>query len=189
MLWTFPTTASSRFGFSRRCAPIGKRKRELHGLHAAESSPIVVRMPDAPESLIVNRRIRIPLSEFEWTLRAGGGPGGQNVNKVSSKAQLRWKLAETESLPADVKQRFVQHNRRRITKDGEFLISSQRYRDQPKNVADCIEKLRELLLVVAAAPTPRKKTKPSRGAKERRLKGKRELSQRKQIRQAPRRED
>jgi ribosome-associated protein len=146
-------------------------------------------MSDASEILTVNRRIRIPLSEFEWTFARSGGPGGQNVNKVSSKAQLRWKLAATESLPADVKQRFVQHYKRRITKEGEFLIGSQRYRDQGKNVADCLEKLRELLLAVAVAPTPRKKTKPSRGAKERRLKGKREHSQRKQMRKAPRRDD
>jgi len=144
---------------------------------------------DSPETLDVNRRIRIPLSEFEWTFARSGGPGGQNVNKVSSKAQLRWKLDEAESLPADVKQRFVQAYRRRITTDGEFLITSQRYRDQAKNVADCLEKLRELLLAVATAPTPRKKTKPSRGAKERRLKGKREHSQRKQMRQPPRRDE
>ena len=135
--------------------------------------------------LVVNRRIRIPHGEFEWIFSRSGGPGGQNVNKVSSKAQLRWKIHESPTLPDDVRQRFVAKYRRRITSDGEFLISSQRYRDQAKNVADCLEKLGVLLAGMADAPKPRKKTKPSRGSKERRLKSKREQSQRKQSRQRP----
>ena len=143
-------------------------------------------MSNDRDELVVNRRIRIPLSEFAWSFARSGGPGGQNVNKVSSKAQLRWKIDETQSLPEDVKERFVRKYHRRITKDGEFLTSSQRYRDQPKNVNDCLEKLRELILAVAVAPKPRKKTKPSRASKERRLQGKRERAKRKQMRKQPR---
>jgi len=139
--------------------------------------------------LIVTRRIRIPLSEFEWSFARSGGPGGQNVNKVSTKAQLRWKVHETESLPDDVKERFTQKYRRRITKEGEFLTSSQRYRDQPKNVDDCLQKLRELILTVVKPPKRRKKTKPSRASKERRLQQKRERSERKRQRKPPRRND
>lgn len=145
--------------------------------------------PPGDGQLVVNRRIRIPRSEFTWTFSRSSGPGGQNVNKVSSKAQLRWKIDETESLPADVKERFVQKYRRRITTDGDFLISSQRYRDQPKNVDDCLQKLLELILSVAVAPRPRKKTKPSRAARERRLREKKQQSVRKQSRRPPRGDD
>ncbi|MFQ5732833.1 MAG: alternative ribosome rescue aminoacyl-tRNA hydrolase ArfB [Planctomycetaceae bacterium] len=139
--------------------------------------------------LVVSRRIRIPLSEFEWTFSRSSGPGGQNVNKVSSKAQLRWNVSDTESLPADVKERFVQKYRRRITTSGEFLISSQRYRDQPNNVDDCRRKLCELILAVSVAPKTRKKTKPGRAAKERRLREKKRRSERKQMRKQPRGEE
>ena len=126
--------------------------------------------------------IPLPEDEFSWSFVRSQGPGGQNVNKVNSKAQMRWPVAATESLPEDVKQRFLTRHVRRITNEGEFLMSSQRYRDQPRNIADCLEKLRELLAEVAVAPTPRKKKKPTRGSKERRLKGKRELSEKKERR-------
>lgn len=143
----------------------------------------------AQSELIVTRRIRIPLAEFDWTFARSSGPGGQNVNKVSSKAQLRWKVHESQALPDDVRQRFVRKCRRRITKEGEFVISSQRFRDQAKNRDDCLQKLRELVAEAARTPKPRKKTKPSRAAKERRLKQKRERASRKQQRRPPRMDD
>ena len=132
--------------------------------------------------LVVNSRVRVPMSELSFTFARSSGPGGQNVNKVNSKAQMRWPVAATESLPEDVKQRFLTRHVRRITNEGEFLLNSQRYRDQPRNIADCLEKLRALLAEVAVAPTPRKKKKPTRGSKERRLKSKRETSEKKERR-------
>jgi ribosome-associated protein len=126
--------------------------------------------------LEINDRLRIPEEEFSWTFVRSGGPGGQNVNKVASKAVLRWDLANSPSLPEDVKVRLRTLQRRRVTGEGELVLSSQRYRDQDRNRQDCLEKLREMILAAAARPRPRKATKPSRGAKEARLREKKRRS-------------
>jgi ribosome-associated protein len=137
-------------------------------------------------SLVVNSRIRIPLSEFQFTYTRSSGPGGQNVNKLNTKAQLRWNVTESPSVGGDLKERFVQKYRRRVTSEGDVLIVSQRFRDQSHNAADCLEKLREMLAEASHKPTPRKKTKPSRGARERRLREKKVRSERKQSRRMSR---
>ena len=135
--------------------------------------------------LRVNHRIQIPFTEFDFSFSRSGGPGGQNVNKVNSKVTLRWKVTTSPTLPNDVRERFCQRYSRRITTDGEFVMHSERYRDQGRNVADCLEKLRELLLEVAVAPKKRKPTKPTKGSQERRLKEKRAASERKSRRRKP----
>ena len=135
--------------------------------------------------LRVNHRIQIPFTEFDFSFSRSGGPGGQNVNKVNSKVTLRWNIAKSATLPGDVRERFVQKYRRRITTDGEFVMHSERFRDQGRNVADCLEKLRELLLEVAVTPKKRKPTKPTKGSRERRLKEKRAASERKARRRKP----
>lgn len=137
--------------------------------------------------LVVNRRISIPLREFRFTFSRASGPGGQHVNKVNTKATLRWPVSTTGNLPEDVRERFVARYRRRITTEGDLVLSSQRFRDQGRNVADCLAKLRDMVEQVATAPKKRKPTKPSRGSRERRLEGKRQTSQRKQSRRPPRR--
>lgn len=134
-------------------------------------------------------RLSIPMSELRFTYSRSSGPGGQNVNKVSSKAQLRWPVATSTALPPEVKERFLTLHRKRITVEGDLLVSSQRSRDQKRNVEDCLEKLRELLLSAAARPKRRKKTKPSRSSIERRLKAKRSRSGRKAGRRSPGMED
>ena len=135
--------------------------------------------------LVVDRNLRIPLREFQFTFVRSSGPGGQNVNKVSTKAQLRWPIAKSPSLPEAVRRRFRARFRRRITADGDLLITSQRFRDAGRNVADCLEKLRAMLLEVATAPKTRRPTKPTRASKRRRLDEKRKLSQKKQRRRSP----
>ena len=132
--------------------------------------------------LDINDRIRIPDEEFSWSFARSGGPGGQNVNKVASKAVLRWNVTASPSLPADVKARLEQQQRNRITTDGDLLVTSERYRDQERNREDCLEKLRQMVLQASRPPKVRKKTKPSRGAKERRLAAKRRRSATKAIR-------
>ncbi len=132
--------------------------------------------------LEVNHRISIPLKEFQFTFARSGGPGGQNVNKVNSKVTLHWDVTTSPSLPEDVRARFLAQYPRRINKDGLFVINSERFRDQGRNVTDCTNKLRDLILAVATPPKKRRPTKPTKGAKERRLAGKREKSQKKQER-------
>lgn len=135
---------------------------------------------DSALMLIVNPRIRIPLEEIEFTYTRSSGPGGQNVNKVASKAQLRWPAATSPSLPADVRARFLQRYRSRLTNDGELLLTSQRFRDAHRNTDDCLEKLRAMLQAVAVAPVPRRQTRPTRGSVQRRLQDKKQRSARKE---------
>jgi len=135
--------------------------------------------------LVVNANISIPYTEFDFSFARSGGPGGQNVNKVNTKVTLRWTVQKSPSIPDGVKQRFTAKYARRINKEGELVIYSQRFRDQGRNVADCIDKLRALILDVATAPKRRRKTKPSRGSIERRLKNKRHKSDKKQQRRRP----
>lgn len=129
--------------------------------------------------LEITPTIRIPIEEFTFTYARSGGPGGQNVNKVSSKVLLRWKPADSPSLPDEVKARFLAQQQSKLTTEGELLITSEKTRDQKKNYDDCLEKLREMILPAAKPPKKRKKTRPTRGSVERRLSEKRRESERK----------
>jgi ribosome-associated protein len=135
--------------------------------------------------LEVTAHIRIPLDEFEWSFARSGGPGGQNINKVASKAILRWKFASSPSVPGDVKARFRARFPSRITTDGEVVIASELTRDQGRNREDCLEKLAAMLRSAAVAPKVRRPTKPSRASKRRRVDAKRRQSVRKAGRRSP----
>jgi ribosome-associated protein len=126
--------------------------------------------------LEINARVRIPDDELKWTFVRSGGPGGQNVNKVASKAVLRWTVAVSPSLPDEVKLRLCSQQARRISADGDLILTSQRFRDQERNRQDCLDKLYELVRQATVRPRVRKKTKPSRGAREARLREKRHRS-------------
>jgi ribosome-associated protein len=136
--------------------------------------------------LVVTERLKIPLDEFQFTFSRSAGPGGQNVNKVNSKATLRWRIGESSSLPADVLDRFRARHGNWITKDGDLLITSQEYRDQPQNIQACLDRLKSLLSSVAQPPRRRIKTKPTRGSQKRRLANKQRRAQTKQQRRSPR---
>jgi ribosome-associated protein len=135
--------------------------------------------------LRVNARIEIPRSELRFSFVRSSGPGGQNVNKVASKAVLRWALAKSPAVPADVRDRLIAANRRRINDRGELVLTSQRYRDQAKNIDDCLEKLRQLIAAVASPPRRRKKTRVPKSAQEARLRQKRSIAEKKQRRKRP----
>lgn len=133
--------------------------------------------------LVINSRIQIPLEEFAFTFVRSSGPGGQNVNKVNSKAVLRWDVTGSPSLPTDVRARLIEKIGSQLTNEGELVLNSDRYRDQPRNREDCLEKVRTLIRAAATPPKKRRPTKPSRAAKQRRLKSKQAQSQKKQQRQ------
>jgi ribosome-associated protein len=122
--------------------------------------------------LQINQRIQIPEEEFDWSYARSGGPGGQNVNKVSSKAVLRWDVNTTQSLPDEVKARLRSQQANRITTEGVLVLMSQQSRDQERNRRDCLEKLRTILLRSAMTPKKRRATRPTKGSKERRIQAK-----------------
>jgi ribosome-associated protein len=131
--------------------------------------------------------VALPLAELRFRFARSSGPGGQNVNKVESKAVLHWDLAASRAVPAAVRARFRSRFARRITSEGVLVLSSQRHRERERNVAECLAKLGAMLAEVAKPEKPRRPTRPGHAAKERRLAEKRHASRRKAERR--RRED
>jgi ribosome-associated protein len=126
------------------------------------------------EPLEVRSGVVIPGNELEIDAVRSSGPGGQNVNKVASKIELRFDLRNTQALSGVVKGRLQILAKNKLDADGRILITSQKTRDQHKNLEDARGKLVELVLSALVEPTPRVKTRPTRGAKERRLGEKKE---------------
>jgi ribosome-associated protein len=112
------------------------------------------------------------------------GPGGQNVNKVATKAVLRWDVAKSPSLPADVRARFLERHATRINAAGELVLACGRFRSQARNAEACLDLLRELLAEVAEPPAERVPTRTPARAKRRRLEDKRRHATTKQRRRA-----
>jgi ribosome-associated protein len=139
--------------------------------------------------LRITPRISIPRSEIHFTFVRSSGPGGQNVNKVASKAVLRWSAKDSVSLPQSVLGRLLVRCGRQVNDRGELVLSSQRYRDQSRNVADCLEKLRDLVAEASVIPKKRKRTRVPRSSKEARLKQKRVTGEKKKMRRPDRRDD
>ena len=122
-------------------------------------------------------------SELEEQFIRSSGPGGQNVNKVATAVQLRIDVLNAAGLSARTRERALKLAGQRATKEGEILIEAGRFRTQEMNRADARERLVELLVRAAEPPPkPRKKTRPSKGAVERRLKAKSGRSQIKKMR-------
>jgi ribosome-associated protein len=132
--------------------------------------------------LFVPPNIRIADDELKFTFVRSSGPGGQNVNKVNSKAVLRWNVRASSGVADAVRQRFISRFGGRLTESGDLVLASQRFRDQKRNEDDCLEKLRAMLAAVAHPPKRRRKTKPTRASVERRKVQKRETSHKKQRR-------
>jgi ribosome-associated protein len=124
----------------------------------------------------------IPAAAFEWQFARSSGPGGQHVNRTSSKAMLRFDAVHSPHLPDDVRRRFLYRERSRLTGDGMLVISSQKHRDQSRNVADCLEKLTELLARALIVPKTRRGSTTPRAAKAKRLDTKRRRSETKRLR-------
>ncbi len=136
-------------------------------------------------NLVLSSGQEIPQAEFEFTFARSGGPGGQNVNKVNSKAVMHWNVVSSPSVPDHIKNRFLTKYASRLTVEGILVVTSQKHRDQITNVEECLEKLKEMLESVLNPPTPRRPTRVSKAAKIRRTEAKREVGKKKQQRRSP----
>jgi len=126
--------------------------------------------------LEVTPKLRIPDDELSVHFALAGGPGGQNVNKVSTKVELRFQLQASRVLSAEVKARLAARHPSLVTKAGELLVVSTRHRSQLRNRQDAEERLVALILEALPRPTPRRATKVSKGQKRRRREDKRKRS-------------
>ena len=115
---------------------------------------------------------RIPEDELEFRFFRSGGPGGQNVNKVSTSVQMRFDVKNSPSLTDPVKERLMKLAGSRLTLDGVIVITAVRFRTQERNKADAVARLDEMVAEASIRPVYRVPTRPTRASKERRLKGK-----------------
>ncbi len=112
---------------------------------------------------------RIPRNEITLAFSRSSGAGGQNVNKVNSKAEVRWDIASSPSVPSEVLGRFLSRYKNRLDAEGLVFVTSERERDRERNIEDAVSKIEDWVQSVWDRPKPRIKTKPSKGAKRRRL--------------------
>ncbi len=138
--------------------------------------------PAIPDTIHIGGPIHLPLAELEIDYIRSPGPGGQNVNKVASAAQLRFDLMGSPSLPEPVKLRAAAAAGSRLTTDGRIVITANRFRNQPQNRDDAIERLAALLRAALTPPKPRRATRPTLASKRRRLEGKAKRSTIKSLR-------
>ncbi len=139
--------------------------------------------------LYISPRLTILADEMDISQARSSGPGGQNVNKVNSKVTLRWNPDRCERLDAGWRRRLTNRYGNRITRDGDLILQSDRYRDRLRNLADVRQRLVEMLLECQLPPTARKATRPTLGSKKRRLEAKRQQSAKKAGRQNFRSDD
>jgi len=116
--------------------------------------------------------IHINENELGFTFIRADGPGGQNVNKVATAAQLRFDVANSPSLPDEVKARLIKLAGKRVTHGGVLIIEARRYRAQEQNKEDALERFRKLVRISLEKPKPRKKTRPTKASQEERIRQK-----------------
>jgi ribosome-associated protein len=122
--------------------------------------------------LRITSQIAIDETELDETFIRASGPGGQNVNKLSSAVQLRFDVRHSPSLPEGVRTRLERLAGKRLTREGVLVITAQRHRTQERNRADARERLIELIREAATPPVPRRPTRPTRASRERRIESK-----------------
>ena len=134
----------------------------------------------------INSRLDIPLAELPFSFTRSPGPGGQNVNKLNTRAELRFDLEHSPSLSPTQRQRLLTALQSRLNRDGTLIIHSSRFRTQERNKKDCIDKFTNLLETHLRPPPPKRRpTRPGRTAIQKRLDGKKKTAQKKNLRQRP----
>ena len=133
----------------------------------------------------VTKHIDLDENEIEYRFVRASGPGGQHVNKAATAVQLRFDVANSPSLPDDVRYRLIRLAGRQVPEEGILIIDARRYRSQERNRQDATDRLLQLIRSAASRPKVRRRTKPSRAARERRLEEKRRRSETKRRRQSP----
>jgi ribosome-associated protein len=138
-------------------------------------------MPHDEKSIRIGKTV-IPAHAIRWQFSRSQGPGGQHVNKTNSRAELRIDIQQTDFLAPAVAQRLRAHAGNRVTTAGELVLTSQRFREQNRNVNDCLAKLSALLIKALDLPKTRRATRPTRASKTRRLERKKHRSATKKLR-------
>ena len=133
----------------------------------------------------ITNRISIDEREIEFHFVRASGPGGQNVNKLSTAVQLRFDVRQSPSLPDPVRERVERLAGRRLTQDGILVIAAQRFRTQERNRQDALDRLTDLVRQAAIVPVIRRPTKPTMGSRRRRLEEKGQRSAVKILRRSP----
>lgn len=134
------------------------------------------------EDLVINDKITIPAEQLVFTAVRSSGPGGQNVNKVSTSVELRFNPKNCAQLPETVIIKLIETNKNKFDSDNNIIITSQRFREQYRNIEDAREKLRNLILEAIKVKKKRRPTKPTRASIEDRISSKKLNSQKKAIR-------
>jgi len=133
----------------------------------------------------INRKISIRKGELSESFVRSPGPGGQNVNKLATCVQLRFDVANSPSLPEDLKQRLMRLGGRRLSAKGVLIINARRYRTRQRNREDALQRLIDLVRRAATTPKRRRKTSPTLASRRRRVAEKKRRSQTKRLRQTP----
>jgi ribosome-associated protein len=158
--------------------------RKVFGLDRACDTPGI-----AGAMIHISPDIVIPEEEIVLEFVRASGPGGQKVNKTATAVQLRFDVANSPSLPDDVRRRLIKVGGKRITDDGILILRARRHRTQERNRQDAIDRLRELIERASRRPKIRRRWKPSTSSKRRRLESKRRQGQKKRWRRPPQRDE
>ncbi len=130
-----------------------------------------------PDDLDITARITIPAAELSFEYMRSGGPGGQHANKTDTAVRLRFDVHNTRAIVGATRERLIRNNANRINSDGELIIEASEYKSRTMNIEAARERLADMVKAALIVPKKRRKTKPSKGAKRRRLDAKKQRGQ------------